>query len=402
VVGSAKDGAARAVVLSAVGDVQVAQANPETAFALVREELAGADVLFGNSEGAYSETTERCPTSWSWEVVHPRGVAALSGAGFDVMSVANNHAMDAGYSGLLDTIEHLTDAGIATVGAGADIAAARRPVVFERNGLSVGVLAYTCVYPPGFEARTSRPGCATLAVHSIYRGEQAQHGTRPVVLTVVDPREKLAVLEDVRRLREQVDVLAVSVHWGIHCMPAELADYERELAHSLIDNGADVVLGHHQHILKGVEIYRGKPIFYGLGHFLMGDGFKDRVEGSPYAAEAMAPYLPFYGDYLGAEWHPEARRTVIAECRFGADGAIEATMTPCLLPPEDPRPRALKPVDAEYGVVLEYLRDITARAELNARLEPRGERIAVLGPGQPAADALMPRSGHRPQEASAR
>ena len=94
----------------------------------------------------------------------------------------------------------------------------------------------------------------------------------------------------------------------------------RELGHALIDNGADVILGHHQHILKGVEIYRGKPIFYGLGHFLMGDGFKDRVEGSPYAAEAMAPYLPFYGDYLGEEWHPEARRTAIAHCRFDADG----------------------------------------------------------------------------------
>jgi poly-gamma-glutamate synthesis protein (capsule biosynthesis protein) len=401
-VGNPTDGAARAVVLSAVGDVQVAQADPDAAFALVRDELARADVLFGNSEGAYSETAERCPTSWSWEVVHPRGVAALSGARFNVMSVANNHAMDAGYTGLLDTIEHLTSAGIATVGAGADIAAARRPVIIERQGLTVGFLAYTCVYPPGFEARVSRPGCATVTVHSVYRGEQAQHGTRPVVLTMVDPREKLALLEDVRRLREQVDVLAVSVHWGIHCMPAELTDYERELGHALVDNGADVILGHHQHILKGIELYRGKPIFYGLGHFLMGDGFKDRVEGSPYAAEAMAPYRPFYGEYLGAEWHPEARRTVIAHCRIGAGGAVEASVTPCLLPAEDPRPRALEPGDMEFGVVLDYLKDITTRAGLNARFEAHGASIAVLPGDQLDSATLTPPSGRHRPAASAR
>jgi poly-gamma-glutamate capsule biosynthesis protein CapA/YwtB (metallophosphatase superfamily) len=394
-------GGAGPLRLSGVGDVQVAQANPDTAFELVREELAGADVLFGNSEGAYSETSERCPTSWSWEVVHPRGVAAVSEAGFDVMSLANNHVMDAGYSGLKDTIDHLTTAGIATVGAGADIATARRPLLLEREGRTIAFLAYTCVYPPGFEARSSRPGCATVTVHSVYRGEQAQHGTRPVVLTIVDPREKRSVLEDVRRLRERVDVLVVSVHWGIHCVPAQLADYERELGQSLIDNGADVILGHHQHILKGIEIYRGKPIFYGLGHFLMGDGFKDRVEGSPYAAEAMAPYLPFYGDYLGAEWHPEARRTVIAHCLFDDGGGVEASVTPCLLPREDPRPRAVRPDEPEFVVALDYLGDITARAGLDTRYEVRGQRIAALSPERKHVALTLRSDRHRPA-ASAR
>jgi poly-gamma-glutamate capsule biosynthesis protein CapA/YwtB (metallophosphatase superfamily) len=387
--------------LSAVGDIQVAHADPGTAFELVRGDLAGADVLFGNSEGAYSETSERCPTSWSWEVVHPRGVAALSAAGFDVMSLANNHVMDGGYSGLRDTIDHLSVAGIATVGAGTDIATARRPLVIERKGRTIAFVAYTCVYPPGFEARSSRPGCATVTVHSVYRGEQAQHGTRPIVLTIVDPGEKRSVLDDVRRLRERVDVLIISVHWGIHCIPAELTDYERELGHSLIDNGADVILGHHQHILKGIEIYRGKPIFYGLGHFLMGDGFKDRVEGSPYAAEAMAPYLSFYGDYLGAEWHPEARRTAIAHCLFDADGGVEASLTPCLLPADDPRPRAVEPDDAEFAVAFNYLREISARAELDTRYEVRGQRIAVLAQrGKPVQ--VTPRSDHHQPAAFAR
>jgi poly-gamma-glutamate capsule biosynthesis protein CapA/YwtB (metallophosphatase superfamily) len=400
VVAALRRGDVGAVRLSAVGDVQVAQANPGTAFELVHEELAGADVLFGNSEGAYSVTGERCPTSWSWEVVHPRGVAAVASAGFDVMSLANNHVMDGGYSGLKDTIEHLSAAGIATVGAGSDIAAARQPLVIERQGRTIAFLAYTCVYPPGFEARSSRPGCATITIHSVYRGEQAQHGTRPVVLTIVDPTEKRAMLEDARRLRERVDVLIASVHWGIHCVPAELTDYERELGHSLIDNGADVILGHHQHILKGIELYRGKPIFYGLGHFLMGDGFKDRVEGSPYAAEAMAPYLPFYGDYLGAEWHPEARRTVIAHCLFGADGKVEATVTPCLLPREDPRPRAVKPNDPEFPVALDYLRDIAARAGLDTRYEVQEERIAVHA-AQDDSASLTRRSDRRQPAASA-
>jgi hypothetical protein len=363
------------ILISAVGDTQVALAEPESSFDLVADALDAADVLFGNSEGAYSETSERNPSSWAWEVVHPRGVPVLASAGFDVMSVANNHVMDGGYSGLADTMRHLRDAGVKPVGGGQDLAEARKLVVVERHGRRVGFLAYTCVYPPGFEARTSRPGCATILIHSIFRTEQNQPGTQPVVWTVADPEGKAAVLADVRAARDAVDILIVGMHWGVHCLPAVLTDYERELGHALIDAGADAVFGCHQHILKGIELHAGKPIFYGLGNFLMGAGMVDRVEQSPYAAEAMAPFIHFYGDYLIDEWHPEARRSMIARCAFDEDGSVE----PVMLRQQDPRPAVIAADDPEFQIHLDYLRDITRRASLNARFEPHDGVFRVTG-----------------------
>jgi poly-gamma-glutamate synthesis protein (capsule biosynthesis protein) len=150
------------ITLAAVGDVLVDRAAPETAFAQVRGRLEQADLVFGNCEGPYSETEERNTSSWGWVLSTPASLPALSV--FDVMSVANNHIMDAGYRGLSDTLQGLRDAGVAPVGAGAGLDEARAPVFVERGGLTVGFLAYTCVYAPGFAAWASRPGCATVEV----------------------------------------------------------------------------------------------------------------------------------------------------------------------------------------------------------------------------------------------
>src|SRR4051794_39541364 len=254
-----------AITLAAVGDVLVDRPAPETALRFVRERLA-ADVGFGNCEGPYSDTEERNTSSWGWVLSTPRSIGAL--AGFDVMSVANNHIMDAGYRGLSDTLAGLRAQGVAPVGAGQDLAEARAPVFLERDGLTTGFLAYTTVYAPGFKAWSSRPGCNTVEGHTVYRSELGQPGTRPQVQTFVDPHAKAGVMADVAAARERCDALVVSMHWGIHNLPAELADYEPELGRAVVDAGADLVLGHHQHIVKGVEVYRGKPILYGLGNFL--------------------------------------------------------------------------------------------------------------------------------------
>jgi poly-gamma-glutamate capsule biosynthesis protein CapA/YwtB (metallophosphatase superfamily) len=361
-----------AITLAAVGDVLVDRDAPETAFTQVRERLAQADVVFGNCEGPYSDTEERNTSSWGWVLSTPRSLAALSA--FDVMSVANNHIMDAGYRGLSDTLSGLRNAGVTPVGAGESLAEARAPVFLERDGLTVGFLAYTCVYAPGFAAWAARPGCATVEVHTVYRSELGQPGTRPQVQTFVDPAAKAAVAADVAAARAGADVLVVSMHWGIHNLPAELADYERELGHAVVDAGADLVLGHHQHIVKGVELYRGKPIFYGLGNFLFDTSTEKVLERSAVAREAFAGFLPFYGVHLSS--HPDARRAMLVRARLSRAGIEEVAIVPCRQD-DHHEPFPVEADDGEFDAFLVYLREINARAGLEATFDARGDEYVL-------------------------
>jgi poly-gamma-glutamate synthesis protein (capsule biosynthesis protein) len=290
------------------------------------------------------------------------------------MSVANNHVMDAGYRGLSDTLEGLREAGVAPVGAGPDLAAARAPVFLTRGGLTVGFLAYTCVYAPGFAAWASRPGCATVEVHTVYRSELGQPGTRPQVQTFVDPAAKAAVEADVAAARARADVLVVSMHWGIHNLPAELADYERELGHAVVDAGADLVLGHHQHIVKGAEVYRGKPILYGLGNFLFDTSTEQVLERSAVAREAFAGFLPFYGPHLSS--HPDARRAMLVRCRLTRAGVEDLAIVPCRQDDHhEPFPVAAD--DGEFEAYLTYLREITELAGLHATFRARRDELVL-------------------------
>jgi poly-gamma-glutamate capsule biosynthesis protein CapA/YwtB (metallophosphatase superfamily) len=359
------------ITLAAVGDVLVDREDASTAFALARDRLA-ADIVFGNCEGPYSDTAERNGSSWGWVLSTPASLPALGA--FDVMSVANNHIMDAGYRGLSDTLAGLRDAGVAPVGAGADLAEARSPVFVEREGVTVGFLAYTTVYAPGFAAWSSRPGCATVEVHTVYRSELGQPGTRPQVQTFVDPPAKAAVSADVAAARPRCDVLVVSMHWGVHNLPAVLADYERELGHALVDAGADVVLGHHQHIVKGVEVYRGKPILYGLGNFLFDTSTEKVLERSAVAREAFAGFAPFYGAHLSS--HPDARRAMLVRLRLSAAGLEDVAIVPCR---QDDRhePAPVDPGSDEFGAYLAYLREITVQAGLNGRISVRGDELVL-------------------------
>jgi poly-gamma-glutamate synthesis protein (capsule biosynthesis protein) len=304
----------------------------------------------------------------------PASLEGLSAAGFDVMSVANNHIMDAGHRGLADTLAGLRAAGIAPVGAGADLAEARAATFVERDGVTVGFLAYTCVYAPGFPAWSSRPGCATIEVHTVYRSELGQPGTRPQVQTFVDPTAKAAVAADVAAARERCDVLVMSMHWGIHNLPAVLADYERELGHALVDAGADVVLGHHQHIVKGVEVYRGKPILYGLGNFLFDTDTARVLERSAVAREAFAGFAPFYGDHLSH--HPDARRAMLLRCRVSRNGVEDVAILPCRQD-DGGEPAPVDPGSEEFDAYLAYLCEITAQAGLNGSISVRGDELVL-------------------------
>ena len=246
------------VTLEAVGDImlgrtvgqQVLANGPQIVFAGVQSVFDKADVLVGNLECAITDRNQ--PVQKSFDLKAPAEAArALSLAGFTLVSQANNHAMDFGSGGLMDTQSVLQQYGIATVGAGADATAAHAPVIIQRNGLRMAFLAYVDVAPEksGFDPHT-----------------WAATATSPGVAWA-DPDQ---IKADVQAARRQADVVIVLLHGGIEITNVinNISANQRLEAHTAIDAGAALVLGAHPHVLQQIERYHGGLIAYSLGNFV--------------------------------------------------------------------------------------------------------------------------------------
>jgi poly-gamma-glutamate capsule biosynthesis protein CapA/YwtB (metallophosphatase superfamily) len=243
------------VTLDAVGDIMLARSvgdqvlahGPQIVFAGVQTVLGSADIRVGNLECAITESNKPEKKSFPLKA-SPLTVQALSLANFDLLSLANNHAMDYGYAGLSDTQAALNRSGIATVGAGVDFSTAHSPVIIERNGLRLAFLAYADVLPEnsGFDAH------AWIAT-------QSQPG-----IAWADPAR---IKADVTAARLQADLVVVLLHSGYEINSA-VSTNQRSDAHAAIDAGAALVLGSHPHLLQAIEQYRGGLIAYSLGNFV--------------------------------------------------------------------------------------------------------------------------------------
>ncbi len=216
--------------------------------------LSGADIAFGNLECPITDHPTRTPGK-SWESIQegrnfifkaPPAVSGpiLSAAGFDVVSLANNHAMDYCATGLTDTLAALDDQGISCVGGGADEQAAWQASILRRGGLSVGFIGCSMIVPAAARAGDDSPGIAA-------------HGKS------YDDRLSAAI----RALDTQADIVVVTFHWGYEGHRRHSA-YQQQIARAAIDDGADLIIGHHPHCLQGVELYNGGVIAYSLGNFL--------------------------------------------------------------------------------------------------------------------------------------
>src|SRR5262247_4196151 len=233
---------------------------------LVRPVLAGVDLRFANCERQYS-------TRGTGDELAPHGrqppdmARIFSDCGFDAVTIANNHMYDYGPDALLDTRALLVEKGIQVTGAGRNLTEAREPAIVEKNGIKVGFLGYCSVIPEGGEAGPDKAGIAPLRVKTDYelRGPHA-----PVrVMTAPDEGDMKMILDDVATLRKRVDVVVPVFHWGVIWVPRVIADYQVKVAHACIDAGADLVMGHHAHVPKAIEVYKGKTIFYSLSNFCM-------------------------------------------------------------------------------------------------------------------------------------
>ncbi len=315
----------------AVGDVCVNRENPKEIFALVQPKLSEADILFGQLETNISDRGVPAVQAGIPLRASPSSIAAYTFAGFDVMSFANNHTLDWNVDAMMDTIEIVRENGIKVIGAGKSIGEAREPAILISKGTKVGFLAYNCIVPAGYGASETKPGCAAVRVSTFYEAKEFQPGAPCRIVTITNRQDQAAIVSDIQRLRSQVDVLAVSIHWGIHFMPATLAMYERDLARVMIDAGADIILGHHAHILKGIEVYKGKAIFYSLCNFAFDLPYSAMAK-NPRAKENQETHHwkldPAYPTYA---FPADSRKTIMASCTIANKGIERVSYVPAMV-----------------------------------------------------------------------
>lgn len=187
---------------------------------------------------------------------------------FDVVSLASNHAMDYGVEPLFDTIELFESWGMQVIGAGPTEEEARRPAILEKDGVRVAILGYCSVLRDGQAAGVANAGIAPMRAHTLYEPDGFQPGTPPTIITTPHEPDLRAMEADIAKARETADAVVIFIHWGIRLLPKINAMYQEVVAHAAIDAGADLILGHHPHCVKAVEVYRGKVCFYSIGNFM--------------------------------------------------------------------------------------------------------------------------------------
>lgn len=263
--------AKKPVRLLAVGDLMlgtsvkklIREKGPAYPFRKYREMLTGADLTFGNLETPLSD--RGTPTAGKSQEslddgtnfifrAPPSSAEGLAEAGFDVVSLANNHMMDYGPDALRDTLEILQEAKVAGVGAGEDWEAAMQPVFLERNGQRFAFFAISDILPLCSAATKTTPGVAPA------RGR---------AFTKAMPKLIAAA-------HKKADWVLVSVHWGVEKFTGATVR-QKTLGHQLIDWGADAVIGSHTHVLGPTERYRGGVIHYSLGNFIGNPGSRKDV-----------------------------------------------------------------------------------------------------------------------------
>jgi hypothetical protein len=378
-----------------VGDLILDAPDPISYFARCREAIAG-DVAVAQVEWPHTDRGQVCALEVPAPGAPPDNLAALRELGFEIATVASNHTFDQGPFGVLDTIDGLRSLGIATTGAGMTLTAARVPAIVEAAGLRIGVLAYNAVGPRESWATGVKAGAAFVRISQHYEVEGASPGSPATEFTAPDYETLEAMQADVRALAAEVDIVAVSFHKGVAFVRAELAQYERPLARAAIDAGADVVIGHHAHILKGVEVYRDRPIYHGINHFVVAYS----PESSPANPETAArrpipgrsPIFKQIGEpdrtVLNFPYRREARHTIVARVSVDGDGVVAAGFVPCWI---DEEARPVAHGDDEQGrETFDYLAAITREAGLATELRWRGGRGVFYERGSTAQTLAQP------------
>ena len=336
---------ADAIEVLAVGDVFFNRGEPATAVEAVADRFAEADLRVGNLEAPVSDRGETGSFAGGDALrADPNAMAGLTAAGFDLLSLANNHAMDYGPDALVDTMERLEAAGIGYAGAGRDPAEAERPAVAEAGGIRVGMVA--------FEATTL----------SLWITDRVQRDRAGISMIDVNPQypEPNVDLPDAETLRRvvsaaaaEVDVLLAMLHFGASGSTRTTA--QRFLAREAVEAGADAVIGGQPHVVQGVDVHEGAPICYSLGHFFW-DPFDERYP------------------HVGRNSFP--RDTVLAALETTATGVASVTLSPAVIPEGTERPELVEPASTDFERIVERIVQLSEREGTTLERTGDGLRLA--------------------------
>jgi len=335
------------------GDVNLMRVTDAAVpFRHVAAELHSADVVFANLECCLHRQQQTHANEGFF--ADPQiGGEALRLSGIHAVGIANN--VNYGWGNISASIARLDEIGVLHTGAGPNLAAARAPAIVVRNGLHVGALQRSAVYwPTDHEAQVDSPGIAVIKGHTAYHVPMGRispdippanrPGIPPLVITWADAGYLEELRKDIAALRPQVDIVVGSFHWGLGREPLQ---YMKDIAHAAIDAGADVVMGHGPHYALPIEVYKGRPIFYGLGNLAFNTGHLGRK----------------HAGWVGLLVELTIDNNAATSCHFRFVRSNENNESH-FSPPAD-----------EAGT----LADLAARsAKLGANLVAEGERIRVL------------------------
>jgi poly-gamma-glutamate capsule biosynthesis protein CapA/YwtB (metallophosphatase superfamily) len=368
------------ILFYAVGDVAPCREDPASIFKDVTRTLNRADIAFCQLEINISERGTRLPQARHTTRANAKTARAIKEAGIRVVSFAGNHCMDWGQEAFFDTIEALKRERISVIGVGKNIEEARNPAIVECKGSRVAFLAYNTILPMGYWAEANRPGCAPMRAWTLY--EQIEHdqpGTLCRIHTFPNREDLDAMGRDIKKAKTQADVVILSMHWGIHFIPAVLATYQRETAHFAIDSGADLILGHHAHILKGIEVYKGRAIFYSLCNFAMDLPFtKEHAESQSFKEiQKLNPdWIPDFECLYN--FPTDSQKTIIVKCII-SNGAIKSvSFLPTFVNKKTSLPEILTSKDKRFDEVVRYLEEVTRSQALDTRYTVRGDEVVLL------------------------
>ena len=324
----------------------------------------------------------------------------------DLVTLAGNHFYDFGEPGVRDTINWCERNGIAHAGGGANAAEAKKPAFIDKGGVRIGVLAYCCIGSKKVFASADRGGAAginfirgfvpcsmldqthTRLENDIWELKNPIHIDEDCMgFNFVDVDSYLEFADDVRRAREQCDLLLVYFHKGYVHRPVTVAPWERLLSHLAIDNGADAVMATHSHIAHGVEVYKGKAIYHGLNNFVMyapqlGPNFKGKIHGGANSNNedwiknriARFGFVPDF-DYPTYPFHPESIYCPVAKLII-EDGKIVSNRLVLMKVEKSGVPYVHGHTETGEEI-LNYMKRITQEAGLNAKFEWDGDDVVI-------------------------
>lgn len=336
------------------GDVAPDRNSGRNLFGKTAPLFKKADYAFLNLEHNLSTSGQMMKGKPTHHRGKPELVEGFLEAGFDALSIANNHMLDFGVEAFFDTLDLLKAKKIPFTGGGRNLREAKEPVVLVRNGLKIGLLGYTTTLPQGAAAGPGEPGVNPMRVATSYtprRNPFEYPGSEMLVSTKTAPADLARMKREIASLKKKTDVVLVCNHWGAS-MSHAVQEYQREIGQAAIDAGASAIFGGHQHVLQGVEFYKGCPIVHCTGNLIF-----DIVE--PFFTEATHQTFLFGGN-LSKKGISDP---YIIPCRCGIGNA----------------PAILSPRTGDGKEIVRFLGELSK--PFGTGLKMRGDKVALI-PGK--------------------